>query len=269
MKEVLNKINSILDSAISILDPSFFVYPTAAMFEGYTTQYSNEIDDQTVANSATHSNEEQIFSQIFGLENVKDILNMALRSDKSAHILLSSPPGMAKTQFLLAIRNAYKEECGFIIGSSSTKKGIIDLLFEKRPQILLIDELETMSLDTQESLLNLMETGIVSETKKTCMREMQLENIKVFATSNDTKGLLNPLLSRFIVLDIPPYTEQQFIEIAVQRLMREERITEEVAIEIVEQVLEKLNRRDLRDCVKVARIAKTPEEIASVISIMK
>jgi MoxR-like ATPase len=67
------------------------------------------------------------------------------------------------------------------------------VLFEKRPQILLIDELETMSYDTQESLLSLMETGTISETKKTCSREMQLEDIKVFATSNDTRDLLNPL----------------------------------------------------------------------------
>lgn len=267
MQGVVKKINNILDSAISILDPNFG-YPRAAMHEGYTTSYFNEINDPSVATTNNENNEEEIFSQIYGLENVKDILKMTLRSDKSVHVLLVSPPGMAKTQFLLAIRKAYKESA-FVIGSNSTKKGIIDLLFEKRPEILLIDELETMSFDTQESLLNLMETGIISETKKTSSREMQLDNIKIFATSNDTKGLLNPLLSRFIVLDIPPYTEQQFTEIAVQRLMGEESISEEVATEIVEQVLQKLNRRDLRDCVKVARIAKTPEDIASVISIMK
>jgi Holliday junction DNA helicase RuvB len=124
---------------------------------------------------------------------------MDLRSKKPVHVLLTSPPGMAKTQFLLAIRNIFNNQCCFVIGSNSTKKGIIDVLFEKRPQILLIDELETMSYDTQESLLSLMETGIISETKKTSSREMQLEDIKVFATSNDTKDLLNPLLSRFVV----------------------------------------------------------------------
>jgi Holliday junction DNA helicase RuvB len=194
---------------------------------------------------------------------------MALGSVKAVHVLLTSPPGMAKTQFLLAIRNMFKNESCFVIGSNSTKKGIVDLLFETRPQMLLIDELETMSHDTQESLLNLMETGIISETKKTCMREIQLENIKVFATSNDTRDMLSPLLSRFIVLNIPPYTDEQFIEIAVQRLKNEEEISEKLATEIAKQVLQKLNRKDLRDCIKVARIANTSEEIASVIGIMK
>lgn len=98
---------------------------------------------------------------------------------------------------------------------------------------------------------------------------MQLETIKVFATSNDARDLLSPLLSRFIVLNIPPYTDQQFIEIAVQRLSNEEGISEEVATEIAQQVILKSNRKDLRDCIKIARIARTPEEIASIISMMK
>jgi hypothetical protein len=81
--------------------------------------------------------------------------------------------------------------------------------------------------------------------------------------------LLNPLLSRFIVLDIPPYTDQHFIEIAVLRLTTEEGISGELATEIAEQVILKLNRKDLRDCIKVARIARTPEEIASVINMSR
>jgi holliday junction DNA helicase RuvB len=141
---------------------------------------------------------------------------MALRSEKPVHVLLVSPPGMAKTQFLLAIKSTFESKSCFVIGSNSTKKGIVDLLFEKRPQILLIDELETMSYDTQESLLNLMETGIISETKKTSTREIQLKNTKIFATSNDTKALCSPLLSRFVVINILPYSGEEFKEIAVQ-----------------------------------------------------
>jgi Holliday junction DNA helicase RuvB len=194
---------------------------------------------------------------------------MALRSDKSAHVLLVSPPGMAKTQFLLAIRNQFRDESCFVIGSNSTKKGIVDLLFEKRPRILLVDEIETMSSDVQESLLNLMETGIVSEIKKSCTRELQLQNIKIFATSNDTRALCDPLLSRFIVVNILPYSDEEFKIIAVQKLTREEGVSEELATNITERIMQKLIRKDLRDCIKVARIARTTEEIVSVINIMK
>jgi ATP-dependent Lon protease len=114
-----------------------------------------------------------------------------------------------------------------------------------------------------------METGIISETKKTCRREMQLEDIKVFATSNDTKAVCNPLLSRFIVVNIPQYTDEEFKEIVVQRLTFKEGVSEEVAKDIANQVIQRLNRRDLRDCIKVARIAKTSREFMSVIDVMK
>lgn len=217
--------------------------------EGYTTPHPG-----ATAPVATDA-DKGLFHEIYGHEDIKTVINMAIRSEKSVHVLLTPPPGMAKTQFLLAIKNMFKNESCFVIGSNSTKKGIIDLLFEKQPQILLIDELETMSYDTQESLLNLMESGIISETKKTCRREIQLKNIKVFATSNDTRDVLNPLLSRFMVLDITPYTDEQFMEIAVQRLISEEGISVEFATEITKQVMEKLSRKDLRDCIKISRMA--------------
>ncbi len=81
--------------------------------------------------------------------------------------------------------------------------------------------------------------------------------------------MLSPLLSRFIVLNIPPYTDEEFIEIVVQRLTRGEGISEELATEIAKQVIQKMDRKDLRDCIKVARIARTLEDVASIISIMK
>jgi hypothetical protein len=77
------------------------------------------------------------------------------------------------------------------------------------------------------------------------------------------------LLSRFIVLNIPPYTDEEFIEVAVQRLTSGEGISEELATEIAKQVIQKMDRNDLRDCIKVARIARTLEDVASIISIMK
>jgi Holliday junction DNA helicase RuvB len=262
IKGVISKLNNILDSAVSIVEPNFEYGREVVGEETCTAPYPD-------TNTLTTNGKEDIFQEIYGHENIKTVMNMTLKSEKPVHVLLTSPPGMAKTQFLLAIKNMFINESSFVIGSNCTKKGIIDLLFEKRPQILLIDELETMSYDAQESLLNLMETGIISETKKTCRREMQLEDIKVFATSNDTKALCNPLLSRFIVVNIPQYTDEEFKEIVFQRLTNKEGVSEEVAKGIANQVIQRLNRRDLRDCIKVARIAKSSKEIMSVIDVMK
>jgi holliday junction DNA helicase RuvB len=162
IENILDKLNDILDSAASILGPNFGYHSKVIGEDTYAALYSDSDSDSYT--SATHI--EDLFREIYGHENIKAIMNMALRSKKSVHVLLTSPPGMAKTQFLLAIRNTFENESCFVVGSNSTKKGIIDLLFENRPYALLIDELETMSYDTQESLLNLMETGIISETKR-------------------------------------------------------------------------------------------------------
>jgi hypothetical protein len=63
--------------------------------------------------------------------------------------------------------------------------------------------------------------------------------------------------------------EHQFTEIAVQRLTKEEGISEKLATKIAKQVMQELNRKDLRDCIKVVRITKTPDEIVSVVGMMK
>jgi MoxR-like ATPase len=258
MKELLAQLDNILDSAISIVETAFQLPVTAEYSKLSLPLTANPTKDR-----------EELFGNIYGHENIKALLNMALRSQKAVHVLLISPPGMAKTQFLLAIRNKFKYESCFIIGSNSTKAGIIDSLYENRSKILLIDEIETMGYDTQESLLNLMETGIISETKKKSTREIELKNTKVFATANDTRALSGPLASRFIVVNIPPYTREEFMEIAVKRLTKEEGISAELATTIIEEVIQKLNCKDLRDCVKVARIARTAKEIASVVAMTK
>jgi hypothetical protein len=54
--------------------------------------------------------------------------------------------------------------------------------------------------------------------------------------SNDTKELFSPLLSRFIV---SPHMHEQFVEITIQRLSREEGISRDLAINIAEEVLQK------------------------------
>ena len=53
----------------------------------------------------------------------------------------------------------------FIDCSNATKSGIIDYVFGNKPRYLLLDELDKLSKKDQTFLLNLMETGIVSETK--------------------------------------------------------------------------------------------------------
>jgi MoxR-like ATPase len=69
---------------------------------------------------------------------------------------------------------------------------MIDYLFTKKPKYLLIDEIDKIPTKDQALLLNLMETGIVSETKHGKTRTTQIETW-IFATSNNTEKVMTPL----------------------------------------------------------------------------
>ena len=73
---------------------------------------------------------------------------------------------------------------------------MINYLFANKPRYLLVDEVDKMYSKDQFFLLNLMETGIVSETKYDKTRSVQIVT-SVFTTSNNIKKLSVPLKSRF------------------------------------------------------------------------
>jgi Holliday junction DNA helicase RuvB len=206
------------------------------------------------------------FENIVGNVDTKLILNKAILSRKPVHVLLVGKPGCAKTMFLTEIMYSIKKSY-FIVGSNTTKAGLVNQLFEKEPKYLLIDELDKMSANDQVSLLHLMETGIISETKVKKTRQLELVS-RVFATANNCEKIIEPLLSRFLVLEIPEYSFEQFTEIAISRLTKEN-VDKEVASVITEKVWNELESRDIRDVIKVGRLARNIEEVSSIVRMMK
>lgn len=206
------------------------------------------------------------FEEIIGHYDIKQILIKAIFSGRPVHILLLGSPGSAKTMFLTEIMQHYMASY-FVVGSNTTKAGLVNQLFERRPKFLLIDELEKMSVGDQTSLLHLMETGIISETKINKTRQIQLISW-VFATANRDKKIIEPLLSRFVVLRIPEYTLEQFEQIAVSRLTKEN-VGKEMALIIAEKVWNELRTKDVRDVIKIARLVTNQEDINHLIDVLK
>jgi len=147
----------------------------------------------------------------------------------------------------------------FTLGTHSTKSGMVDYLFEKRPRYLIIDEIEHMSIRDQTALLSLMETGIIAETKHMKTRTTQLKTW-VFATSNQTNHMLTPLLSRFMVLHFKQYKYENFLDISIH-MLAQEGIAKDVANEVAAQVWHKMKSKDIRDCIKIAHLAKTKNDV--------
>ena len=194
-----------------------------------------------------------LFDDIIGFEDVKQLFEMAIQAERPVHLLLCGPPASAKSLFMRSLTRL--ERSYYAIGSSSTKSGIFDYLFEHRPRYFIVDELEKMNKKDQTSLLNLMESGILSDLKHKQQRTTQLKTW-VFASCNSTDKLLPPLLTRFRDIHFKPYTEEEFVEIVVTVLDREEGVDRDIALLIADCVFNRLKSSNIRECVRIARLAK-------------
>src|SRR5215204_665950 len=187
--------------------------------------------------SFKNNSEDKIFNNIYGHQDIKQIILMALRAEQPVHVLLTGSPGCGKTQFLENIKDYYKDKAYLTIGAHSTKAGMLNYLFEKRPRFLLIDEIEHMPAKDQAVLL--MQSQILSETKYGKTRQTQLK-CSIFVTSNSTKKMLDPLLSRFVIIKVEKYSYEEFKEVAMRVLMEREFIEDEnLARAIVNKVWQK------------------------------
>lgn len=194
-----------------------------------------------------------LFDDTIGYNDVKDLFKIAIQAERPVHLLLCGPPASAKSLFMRSLTKL--ERSYYAVGSSSTRSGIFDYLFEHRPRYFIIDELEKMNRKDQTSLLNLMESGILSELKHNQQRTTQLKTW-VFASCNSTDKLLTPLVTRFRDIHFKPYTEEEFVEIVVNVLDREEGIDRDIALLIADGVFNRLKSSNIRECVRIARLAR-------------
>ncbi len=219
----------------------------------------------TVSPTETNPVTELPFSNIIGHTDVKRIFSLAINSSKPVHILLVGPPASAKTLFMLECMKL--ERSYFTLGSSSSKSGMLDYLFEKRPRFLIVDEIEHMGIRDQTALLSLMETGILSETKYQKTRNTQLKTW-VFATSNGTDRMLTPLLSRFVSFHFKQYKFETFRDVA-SNVLSHEGVEIHLALKIAYEVWKTLKSKDIRDCVKISRLAKDEDDVDWIVKTFK
>src|SRR5215216_3290424 len=222
----------------------------------------NTISDLFYSTTVLKKIENNIFNNIYGHADIKQIMQMALKAEQPVHVLLTGEPGCGKTQFLENIKGYYKDRAYFTIGAHSTKAGMLDYLFEKRPRFLLIDEIEHIPAKDQAVLLSLMQSQIILETKYRKTRQTQLR-CSVFATSNSTKKMLDPLLSRFVMINVEKYSYEEFKEIAMKVLTERENVEDEnLAMTIIDEVWKNMGvYANIRDIIKIARLANNEHDV--------
>jgi Holliday junction DNA helicase RuvB len=204
----------------------------------------------------------QIFDQISGYEEEKWVLEQALSNEEPVHILLVGPPGLGKTRFLKAIEKSYPDLSYFALASGSTDAGMINHCFENPPRFLLIDEIEDMKQSDQATLLSLLQDGCLVETKVSKTRRLDF-TCSVIATCNSVQRLKPRLLSRFAIIEMKPYQNlKEFKKVTMDVLKHP------LAEYIAKGVYQSSKNPNIRECVRIASMAKTEQEVLRIIRVL-
>jgi hypothetical protein len=208
----------------------------------------------------------EAFSLIVGFDDIKETLAHAIAMRQRIHFLMEGPPACAKSLFLDAIRNCVPNAL-MVFGSRTSGRGLSDLLFEKKPQIVLADEMDKMRHDIFSLTLGLMEAGEIIEAKSGDTRGIKLPNTMVIGACNSSKKMPPEFLSRFAFHPkFPHYTREEFIDVVRSMLSRVESCPVELSELIAEQVFDN-GLGDVRQARGVWQLMRAPtrEEVIRVL----
>jgi len=192
-----------------------------------------------------------IFNDIIGHDDLKELLTACLLAEKPVHVLLAGPPALAKTLFLWDIERAAGERAIWLIGSATSKSGLWDKIAERQFQIVLIDELDKMNAVDTAGLLSMMEGGRLVRAKRG--RELDISNpVRVVAASNRLNILSPELKSRFAIRKLAAYSRSEYLTVVRGVLVQRENVPADTAEEITRK-LDGLSQ-DVRDAIRVARL---------------
>jgi replication-associated recombination protein RarA len=201
------------------------------------------------------------FGDIVGHDDLKKLLTKCLAMKDNCNVLLSGPPASSKTIFLLSIQKEVSNAC-FIDAANASGPGLVDYLFEHpNTQVICIDELDKLKKSDQTALLNLLELGILASTKVRKTRTIRMEGVKVFATSNDVDKLIEPLKNRFLKLELPEYTWEDFLEIAQKLLRSRHGLDVTISAKIAQVVWSQLRTKEIRDVLTIAKLTNSSEDV--------
>lgn len=215
----------------------------------------------------TDSNEKTIkyykldLSNIVGFEDVKDLLRKSVNTPNPVHILLNSPPSVSKTYLITSMFNELEEQgakCLFIDGSSASPSGIAELLQNTEDvQFCAIDELDSFGsrkID-QKFLLLMLQNGFLRTTKSKKIIKIDLSKTKFYFSSNEVNRLIDPLLSRLVIINLPNYSETEFYNVGLKVLENKYNINNDMGYYLVDQIYTLFKPNSyIRDVEKVAKL---------------
>jgi DNA replicative helicase MCM subunit Mcm2 (Cdc46/Mcm family) len=101
----------------------------------------------------------KVFSNIEGLDDIKEMILRALESPERAHTLLVGPPACAKSLFMLQVEKFVRTKVYFAEGASTTKAGLQRFIAENQhKEIIIIDEIDKMQMKANINTRTIVES---------------------------------------------------------------------------------------------------------------
>jgi Holliday junction DNA helicase RuvB len=195
----------------------------------------------------------ELFEEVIGHDDIKELLREVLLAEEPIHVLLYGPPAIAKSMFLVDIEKAAGSLALPLLGSSTSHAGMWDLLAERRPHYVLIDEVEKMGLTDIAGLLSLMENQRIIRAKVGRKLDEHLD-CRVIAAANRIDKLPPEFLSRCWKWRLEEYSSADFVKVVESVLANREELSISDAKNIAMGIVGRTH--DVRDAVRVARLSK-------------
>ncbi len=233
---------------------------------------------------------EALEKNIVGYEDIKFLICKIVDASinkpefKKVHLCLVGEKSTGKTVIVKTVFEAMSENhCVYYDASMASRVGLLDHLYQygqitktpeksisilKNIKFVCLDEIDKMPKAHQFGILNLLESGVMMETKFKRNREVDARGITVIGTGNELNRIYSPLASRFYVVEMPKYTPQQFDTIGMT-LLRRMNIDYVLSTEIMEAIDKNLPDKTIRDVVKVGTLVDNTTDLDTIIRIAR
>ena len=196
---------------------------------------------------------DDLFRGIQLYDDVKSWVRRTIAGHARVHHGFFGPPASGKTMLMSEVASLRGAE--MVVGSSATRAGLTNLLLEKEPQYLCVDEIDKLDRQDMAALLSLCENGFVTKVTAQVRVAKNLSTI-VFVSGNNLERLSPEVRSRFMIWRFKAYSEEEFVAIATAVLSEREWLPGDVA-RYIAIACWRSNERYVRDEVRAARMTRT------------
>lgn len=206
----------------------------------------------------------EAWKSIIARDDQKDILERAVTSEEPTQILLNGPPASAKSLLMTEAADKLRG-WKYLDASTLSGRGFIEFLdMNRTAKVICLDEIDKLNRKDQSCLYNFLEESRrVLYQVKDFQVDFTMPKCKVIATCNSIKRLNKPLRSRFLMLTVPGYTEEEFYTIAT-KLFAEKGYPVAIAQTVAKVIWDELESRDVRMIKHIRALTKEKDTLESI-----